>query len=636
MAKNRWLGSSVLLLVTALTILCLCVWQTYQLGAQKSLTTDFALTLTRLAQWRADSAASEGFTADGAAQLVAVGDVQSEAIGRALSEVPIGRFKDSGNKLVSYWQQVRRAFSDINTAPSVAPPQPAVAVGNINGLAAALQAYDSLFNAIVSESLSKPLLSQAGDIRGQLLALDILLEAGLYTDQTRSVIDALKQRSAQMQATVRPTDGPAILGYQSSRKLDTYLDAVAAISINETVVSNSAPATSPPSLGTLSEVTADALQFTRALLQAIETEQQDSRRNVLLALLLFSLCVLLTAGISWSLRRSGAASTENHRHLIHALKHDLAQLAAGDFSHHSTVTGNSAPDIAMANAFNAATHALNQRQQRLIDMLSQSSSLAVQQQEIVESLEARLADLSARNQRQAAEVEAAFDEVDELLRLFVGQGDAQQSEVRWQLADAVADTAASLARVTAQLDLSTGRVTRAVERVQNLQATVGQIERHSRHSNLQALNESIKLSGYYDSADESDRFIEKTQQLSHMLQIAAEGALTTADEIHADLQACSEALKQCLTAAQESAQNALRSNRMLKAGGEENSLEPQVRQLEKVMQALNESFNQQYSSDNKSTEEELLYIKGHALELQLLAAEVSQSIKEPESQVDEQ
>lgn len=635
-AGFRWFGSSILLLITALTILSLCVWQTLKLGTHKSLTTDFALTLTRLAHWQTDVATDQDFTADGAAQLVAVGDVQSEAIALALSEVPIGRFKDSGGELLSHWQRVRSAFTAINVSPVIAEPEQNVSNGQVIGLTAALQSYESLFDAIVSESLSKPLLTLASEIRGRLLGLEILVIAGLYSDQTQLVVSELRQLSEQMHQTVRPANGPAILGYQSSLKLEAYRTAIEALTITESLPDNRV-SLSVSSPSDLSLVTGDALLFTRSLLQAIEVEQQGSRRNVLLALLLSSLCLLLVAGIGWSVRRNSAVSAEPAQPLYPALQHDLSRLAEGDYSHKSTVVSNHESAAAVATAFNAVTESLSQRQRRFTDMLKQSSVLASQQQAVVESLEARLAELSQRNKQQTSGVAFAVKEVDQLIHALTEQDEAQQSEVHWQLADAVADTAASLARVTAQLDLSNGRITRAVERVQNLQGAVGQIESQSRRSNLQALNESIKLVGYYDTNDQSDRFIERTQRISHQLQVAAEGASRSANEIFADLQACSDALKECLTAAQESAQNALRSNRMLKASVNDPATATQVRQLEQIVQQLSAVFSEPVPADEKSPEEELLYIKGHALELQLLAAEASQSIAESEEvQIDAQ
>ena len=151
---------------------------------------------------------------------------------------------------------------------------------------------------------------------------------------------------------------------------------------------------------------------------------------------------------------------------------------------------------------------------------------------------------------------------------------------------------------------------------------VGDIESSSRESSLQALNESIKLAGYYDVESETDRFVESTQRVSHQLQVAADRAGKSTVEIRADLDACSDALKESLTVAREAAQTALRATQVLKSSVDDSSLPLDTDRLNGLIDSVMTAAREiDVVSQEALPTEQLLYLKGLSLELQLLAAE---------------
>ncbi len=636
----------MLLLITALTVLSVCLWQTFRFGSQKSLTTDLALTLTRLAQWQADTTGSaltaQMFTHDGAAQLVAAGDVQSGAIQRALGEVPVGAFKEQGAGLLTRWQSVRGAFSELNLASADIANDKDAGV-RVTQLPAVSETYGVLFDAITTESLSQPLLALVSDIRGELVGLEVLSSSPVQVEALSALVERIKERAAHLDNLARPTNGPALLGYQSTLKLDTFFATLDQLNVNTVIGEVSDPQLPAYPPAQFLRITSEALSYTRSLLQSMETELQDSRRNVLLAVLLSSLALLLAALMAWGLRQKKAAHAGKSQQLLRALHHDLGCIANGDFTHRSTLLANSPPAIAIAESFNAAVSALDDHDKFCRGMLDQSSALAVQQQEVIEAMEVRLAALPQTQVSHAQAIESALREVDQWLSAAKNESHAPL-QLQQTIADSVNETAASFARLTAQLDISCGRIERALSRLNELRAVVGDIESSARQSSLQALNESIKRASLHDLDIEPDRFVENAQRSSQQVQTAADNAVRSAVDINSDLEASAMALRECHTLAEEGSRHLLESARTLKNTGVEPVLSPKTEQLQAMVNELITAIQQSEDSNSGAVseavpQEELLYLKGHALELQLLAAEYHQSTtgnSRPEVQADEQ
>ena len=330
--------------------------------------------------------------------------------------------------------------------------------------------------------------------------------------------------------------------------------------------------------------------------------------------------------IAWSVRRNRIDNREVSKaelqQPLQMLQYDLARLAAGDLNHRSTLPVNTAVQSAIVSSFNSIADSAKSHRQYASDLLQQASVLAVRQQALVESIESGLGSLTRQNETHRDSFDSHLLELYEWGQKATYPGEEDRTERQRQIADSVTDTASSLARLTAQLDISAGRIKRATARLKALQVVVNDMENSSRESSLQALNESIKLAGYYDVESESDRFVENTQRISHQLQIAADQAGRNAVEIRADLDACADALKEGLAVAREAAQTALRATQALKSSIDDSPTPEESDQLNRLVDSVIKSAKEMDAVSQQSLPvEELLSLKGLALEQQLLAAE---------------
>jgi hypothetical protein len=608
----------------SLGVLGFCLWQTLTLRSQVSATTDFTLTLTRLAQWEADAGErTRDYTADETARLVAAGDVQSRDIQQLLDNGARGVLERRGGELVALWQQLRGVFSNLNTEPAALASTDSAPGQNLIGFEAVRATYEPLFEAIVGESLSPALLTLASEIRGEITGLNILSVQGVAGSVIETQVDGLKRNAERLQAIAQPADGPAILGYRSSLKLAEFRNAIADLTIEAGDVNPLAALSPEPAQTAFSTVISDSLGVAQSLLRAMEAELVDSRRNVLLALFLLSLCVLLSALLARAGRRvRSRQQSDATQGLLAAIHADLGRLAAGEWSHRSTVSRESASGAALAQAFEQAADAMSQVRTETGQKLDQASALALQQQEVVELMEKQLAALLQSSDDRSEAMLSRLGELQEWIDTFVKAQNGSQLPVSTQ----ATETAHLLARLTAQLELCGGRIERAIMQVSTLQDTVGQIEDGSRQNMLKALNESIKQSSFDGVEPASEQFIDSTQRVSQQLQVAAEIATRNVADVHADLDACAQALQDCLGAARESAQYISEAERRTEsADGSERNGDFELAELHKLVDGVAEALQQATILNRASLpEEELLYLKGHALELQLLAAGFAQ------------
>lgn len=628
-SKRHWFVGSIVLMVCAIVVLVSCTWTSLKLRQHQGQVTGLALTLTRIATLATDGAASDNpeavFQSDQLAQLVAQGDIQATSIASAVNSFPINRISKEYSQLVGHWQGVRGEFIQLNL-------QSHRTEGTSSGagdLVLVRQSFDRLFESIINESLSRPLIKVASSLRGDLASLTYVTSNVGMNDQALALATDLQNRVAELQEIVTPDNGPALLGYTASQHLADFLGAVDNLQL---AVPAAAMSGARPSSG-LSAASASALVYVQNALGYVDSEVHRSRRNVLIALSLACLGILLTTAIAWSYRRAGNAVQNSTRLTLDTLVKDISRIANGDLSNRSELESINKANQPIAELVDYTSQMVQGLVSVSRGVAAKTTDLASAQQHAVDGLAESNADQTDQCTKQLADLNAALVTLQQQLAHIESQAKADSDSqgfdgVRDTLQTSVISASSTLAALSAQLEVGVGRVERSLSLFGKLNSVISKMEHTTRQSNLQALNESIKQSSYYDTEDNADVFVQNTQRVSHQLQNECAAALQQASQVQSDLEGCVTALRDCLSSVDETAQYSLQAANTVKdwclpsqpSAVDTTELANTVAKLVAIGQSISNVQNSIASDEN------LLLIKGNSLELQLIAAKLDESM----------
>jgi hypothetical protein len=636
---KHWLVVSILLLTCALAVLAVCSWYSLKLRAHQGQVTGLALTLTRIASLTAETPASatgalpaELLQSDQLAQLIATGDTQAAAIEQASPGFPLNRVASQYPQVVMHWQSVRREFGRLNSQllqPSAGSSR------DLTGIAVVQQSFDKLFDAIINESLSRPLLKTASTLRADLNSLQFVAANNTAASATlqplplQPLIEKVKRSAAQLQSTAMPDNGPSLLGYTTSGQLKDFLTAVESL----TVAAPAAALSAPQSTGDLAEVSATALSYIQNALRFVDAELHRSRRNLLAALSLACLGVLFITALTWSYRRASCSAQQNTRLTLNALVDDLTHIADGKLA-----PGSELLQIDQANQ--PIAELVDYTKSMVQGLVSVSRGVAHKTTELAAMQQASVEELAGNTEANARQTTEQLDALNTALsslrqRIEVSTASSESNNESLQstgihsvLQESVGATAASLAGLSAQLDMGAGRIERALSVTDALKGVIGKMETASQQSNLQALNASIKNAGYHDNDADTDVFIQSSQRVSRQLQTECITAMQQALEVRADLEACAASLRECLSLLEQSAGHSLLATQSLRklpspsaaTNIDTTAMVSDVAAISDIAGYLNNHYQAMTADEN------LLLLKGHALELQLMAAKLDESM----------
>ncbi len=632
--KRHWFVAGILLLSCALAVLAVSAWYSLQLRAHQGRVTGLALTLTRIASHTAELAADQAakepananpksvFQGDQLAQLIATGDIQAAAIENTSASLSVNRVTKEYPQVVSHWQQVRREFGKLNRQ-AIEP----VAKGDasLNEIESVQQSFELLFDAIINESLSRPLLKSASTLRGDISSLRYVIENNTSMASVQSLVDQLQLSTVELKSIATPDSGPALLGYTTALQLGDFLTMVERLQ----VFAPAAALSVSSDTGSLSEVSSAALSYIQNALRFVDTELHRSRRNLLVALSLACLGILLITALTWFSRKTASTSQVKSRQTLDVLVDDISRIANGNLGQRSKLVQVDQANQPIAELVDYTTSMVDGLVSVSRGVAHKTTELASMQQAAIEDMATRAEVSVEHNAAQLDELSAALTALQQSVERSASPsatGQHNAAEIQTELDASVTGAASSLAGLSAQLDMGVGRIERALHVSDALMSVIGKMENTSQQSNLQALNASIKHAGYYDNDDDTESFIQNSQRVSRQLQTECNTAIQQAQEVRADLEACAASLRECLSLLEQSARHSLQSTQSLKklqlpaTNGTAAAVAEQVVKLRAIAQVLGNTNN------SIGADESLLLLKGHALELQLMAAKLDESM----------